>query len=338
MFYYSIYTLPHYQGASISLFQISCQFFLPLYRPLLAVMWGKICQRVSVFMPICHFPALAHRLCCPLAAGSRLCVYLSIILKFNVSPYSFGNFALSLLQILFSVLYRRLYILLCVLVASAVLCEAQTIALPDTLFGATDSDGTTDAQELPSLDMPSFTFEEPLFKVAPAVTVEDYLTAPTYSDSFFQYFPEQPSEFFLHVLLLHLSNIDIPGLDAELARHRLMLDNFNRNLYEGGGYTIPYVPAIVSDVTTIAHSFAAGGGMVVYNGYLDPLEAYRRWVQERRLLRARAIVRQLEDGTLPTKEELKSKKLDIAPNLMQMNDDSYDVKVKSDGDNPPYRP
>ena len=76
--------------------------------------------------------------------------------------------------------------------------------------------------------------------------------------------------------------------------------------------------------------------MVVYNGCLDPLEAYRRWVQERRLLRARAIIRDLDE--MPTKEDLKSKKLDIAPTLMQMNDDSYDVKVKSDGDNPPYRP
>ena len=233
-------------------------------------------------------------------------------------------------------MYRRLYILLCVLVSGAMLCEAQTIALPDTLFGTPDRTVITDARELPSQDAPQFTFEEPLFRVAPAITVEDYLTAPFYSDSFFQYFPELPSEFFLHVLLLHLSKIEIPGIEAELARHQLMLDNFNRNLYEGGGYTIPYVPAIVSDVTTIAHSFAAGGGMVVYNGCLDPLEAYRRWVQERRLLRARAIIRNLED--MPTKEEQKSKQLDIAPNFMQMNDAGFDVKVKSDGDNPPYRP
>ena len=218
------------------------------------------------------------------------------------------------------------------------LCEAQTVALPDSLFSVDSALDMTESDNLPQLDAPRFSFDEPLFVVPPATTVEDYLTAPDYSNSLLYYLPEQPSEFFLHVLLLHLSKTKIPELEAEMVVYKTMIKNFNHNLYKVGGYSVPYVPAIVSDVTSVGSSFATGGSGVVVSGCLDPIEAYRRWVQERRLLRARTIIRYLEEESLPTKEELKSKNLDIAPNFMQMNDDGYDVKVKSDGDNPPYRP
>ena len=273
-----------------------------------------------------------------LVACNRYCVQLSIIIKFSVSQYSFGNFTLSLLQILFSVLYRRLYILLCVLVASAVLCEAQTIALPDSLFSITQGYDEIEEDDLPQLDGMRFSFDQPLFVVPPATTVEDYLTAPDYSNILFEYLPELPSEFFLHVLLLHLSKVKTPELEAEMAVYRTMMKNFNHNLYKGGGYSVPYVPAIVSDVTSVGSSVLSGGAGVVMSGCLDPIEAYRRWVQERRLLRARKIIRYLEDETLPSKEELMQKEFKVSNNFLQMKDDSYDVKVKSDGNNPPYRP
>ena len=216
------------------------------------------------------------------------------------------------------------------------LCKAQTIALPDSLFYV---DGVViENNELPALNAPHFSLDSPLFEVAPAVTLEDYLTAPDMSDSFFAYLPVRPSEFFLHVLLLHLSKVKIRGLEAELARYELMLDNFNRNLHKGGGYTVPYVPAIVSDVTSVAQSFVSAGSGVVVSGCLDPLEAYRRWEQERRLLRAKTIIHTLEDVLLPPKDVTLTQDIKISPNLWQMNDDDYDVKVKKDGDNPPYRP
>lgn len=224
---------------------------------------------------------------------------------------------------------------MCVVCAGTVLCGAQTVTLPDSLFSA---HGVTDDDNLPELDAPRFSFDEPLFIVPPASTVEEYLTAPDYSNILFEHFPERPSEFFMHVLLLHLSNVKIPGMEAELARYKLMIDNFNRNLYKGGGYTVPYVPAIVSDVTSVAHSAAHSASGVVVTGCLDPLEAYRRWEQERRLLRARTIVRYLEDAPLPSKAELVTKQLNVSDNFLQMKDDGHDVKVKADGNNPPYRP
>ena len=215
---------------------------------------------------------------------------------------------------------------------------AQTIALPDSLFSAVRGREVIEEGNLPQPDAPRFSFDEPLFVVPPATTVEDYLTAPDYSNSLLYYLPEQSSEFFLHVLLLHLSKTKIPELEAEMVVYKTMMKNFNRNLYKGGGYSVPYVPAIVSDVTSVGSSFATGSSGVVVSGCLDPIEAYRRWVQDRRLLRARTIIRYLEEGAMPTQEEVLSKELKVSNNLLQMKDDSYDVKVKSDGDNPPYRP
>ncbi|MBE6307447.1 MAG: hypothetical protein E7084_07335 [Bacteroidales bacterium] len=228
---------------------------------------------------------------------------------------------------------RWLSILLSIVLYS--LCvEAQTITLSDTLFAMPNN--TEDVVTLPT-ERPRFTIDGALFEVAPAVKVEDYLTAPDYSHSFFDYFPELPSEFFLHVLVLHLSKVKIPGLEADLARYNIMLENFNRNLYEGGGYKVPYVPAIVGD-THSSTFVTAGGGIVVYSGCLDPLEAYRRWEQERRLLRARKIINFLEDDTPSAIQRDAADNMPISPNLFNMPDDNYDVKVKKDGDNPPYRP
>ena len=218
-------------------------------------------------------------------------------------------------------------------------CHGQTITLPDSLFYHYNNNVTDNTDELSPMPSSQLSPYNALFEVAPAVTIEDYLTSPDPSLSLFHYFPELPSEFYLHVLVLHLSKVKIPGLEADLARYALMLENFNRNLYKGGGYTVPYVPAVVSDVTSVAQSFASGGGSgVVVSGCLDPLEAYRRWVQERRLLRARTIIRSLEEHVMPTKEEQEEQNLVVSPALWQFNDDSYDVKVKKDGDNPPYRP
>lgn len=224
------------------------------------------------------------------------------------------------------------YLLLILLSSFATMlciCHGQSVVLPDTLF-------STQIGELPH-DNHHFTpiLNEPLFREAPAMTFEDYITAPTHSDDLFYEFPEMPSEFYLHVLVLHLSKVKIPGLDAEMARYNLMLDNFSRNLLQGGNYKVPYVPAIVCD-THSSTFITAGGGATVYSGYLDPLEAYRRWVQERRLMRAKAIISELEANPLPTRNEMKMAPITLPENMLQ--EENYDVKVKQAGDAPPYRP
>ena len=299
---------------------------------------------MSVFMPICHFLLCQVAMC----RWGRLYVYIYQLLLILIYIYGFSLYMPYICtryiiynrcnKLYFCWVHCRLYILLCLLLGIMV-CKAQTVVLPDSLFQSTVADVVADNNTIPQYDYPQFSFDSQLFEVAPAVKLEDYLTAPDMSDSFFYDLPELPSEFFLHVLVLHLSKVKIPGLEADLARYSMMLENFNKNLYKGGGYTIPYVPAIVSDVTSVAHSVVnSASGVVVYSGCLDPLEAYRRWVQECRLLRAKAIIHSLENDAMPTKEEQAAQNLSISPNLLQMTDDNYDVKVKKDGNNPPYRP
>ena len=228
-------------------------------------------------------------------------------------------------------------ILLLILVSSVAatisVCCGQSVVLPDSLFSGQQS--VVHSSELPHSEIvftPSMS--EPLFREAPALTLSDYITAPDQSQSLFYEFPEMPSEFYMHVLILHLSKVKIPELEAYMARYNLMLENFSRNLLSGGDYKVPYVPAIVSD-THSSTFVTAGGGAVVYSGTLDPLEAYRRWVQERRLMRAKAIIHNLEEE-LPTREELKMSNVTLPDNLLK--EDNFDVKVKQSGDNPPYRP
>lgn len=224
----------------------------------------------------------------------------------------------------------RLYILLFLLVIAVPLCYSQVISLPDSLLN-TSGDLPVQQPHVPTLSL-----DNTLFEVQPAVTFEDFVTQPASYENPFYELPEMPSEFFLHVLVLHLSKVKIPGLEAELARYNLMLDNFNRNLLEGGGYSVPYVPAMISDHgRTMGVSSSSSSG-VVMSGCLDPLEAYRKWVQERRLIRARKIIHSLEEDAMPVKSDKKPNEIKLPQNLLI--EDNYDVKVKVDGDNPPYRP
>ena len=231
-------------------------------------------------------------------------------------------------------MYNRIFILVfacCVAIWSV---KAQIIELPDTLFLPSSGDIRLDRNgtELP-LSNPEK--PEPLFKIAPAVTFKDYIEAPAASTPIFAELPDIPSEFFVHVLILHLSKIEIPGLEEKMAQYMLMLDNFNRNLFEGGGdYAPPYVPAIINETSRAAAMFGGGGGVVV-SGCLDPLEAYRRYVQKKRLDRAKQVIDDFEKDDIPVRNETKSLKIPL-PDLLK--EENFDVKVKSDGDNPPYRP
>lgn len=229
---------------------------------------------------------------------------------------------------------QRLFLLLCSIAMGVCLCTGQSVTLPDSLFVGRTSVETPESMVENELFFTPLT-DDALFRTAPAVTFDEFITAPVNTQTLFYEFPEMPSEFYLHVLVLHLSKVKIPGLETEMARYNLMLENFSRNLLRGGNYNVPYVPGIVNE-TRSATYVSAGGGVVVYSGYLDPFEAYNRWVQERRLMRAKAIIRQLEEESLPTREELKMSTIKMPDNLLQEN--NYDVKVKQDGDNPPYRP
>ncbi len=231
----------------------------------------------------------------------------------------------------------RTAILFFFVTALPLMAVAQTIELPDSLFRSSSQSGSMgiDGIELPMLQPEELI--EPLFVTPPATTFREYIEAPAPHDSpLFMELPEVASEFFLHVILLHLSKIDIPGLDEQQAAYRTMLENFYRNLYSGGNYSIPYVPAIANEVSRASMLMGSSGGSgVVVSGCLDPLEAYRRYIQKKRMERARQVIDDFEDNRLPTIEEQTVKKLTL-PNLLQ--ETNFDVKVKKDGDNPPFRP
>ena len=174
------------------------------------------------------------------------------------------------------------FVILPVLVAAvSTVAVGQTIELPDSLFRSS-SGGLhlgLDGKEMPSTVVPESTIE-PLFLTPPAVTFKDYVEAPaSKNSSLFMELPDVPSEFFLHVLLLHLSKVKIPGLDEELEKYRIMLENFNRNLYSGGNYSTPYVPAIIKDHFGSSVGGVSGNSGLVFSGCLDPVEAYRRYMQ-----------------------------------------------------------
>lgn len=233
------------------------------------------------------------------------------------------------------------FVILSLLVAVvSTVVVGQTVELPDSLFGPS-AGGLhlgLGGKELPSTVVPEQTVE-PLFMTPPAVTFKDYMEAPARSDSpLFMELPDVPSEFFMHVLLLHLSKVKIPGLDEELERYRIMLENFNRNLYGGGNYSTPYVPALVKDHFGASVGGLSGGSGLVFSGCLDPVEAYRRYMQQKRLERARQVIKEFEGDELPTRDQTegrKSVKIRL-PDLLK--EENFDVKVKADGDNPPYRP
>ncbi len=216
----------------------------------------------------------------------------------------------------------------------------QTVELPDSLFRSS-AGGLhlgLDGKELPSTVVPESTVE-PLFLTPPALTFKDYVEAPARDNSvLFMDLPDVPSEFFLHVLLLHLSKVEIPGLDEELETYRIMLENFNRNLYRGDNYSTPYVPAIVKDHFGASVGGLSAGGGLVFSGCLDPVEAYRRYMQQKRLERARQVIKAFEGDELPTRDQTegaKGVKIKL-PDLLK--EENFDVKVKKDGDNPPFRP
>lgn len=233
------------------------------------------------------------------------------------------------------------FVILPVLVAAvSTVAVGQTIELPDSLFRSS-SGGLhlgLDGKEMPSTVVPESTIE-PLFLTPPAVTFKDYVEAPaSKNSSLFMELPDVPSEFFLHVLLLHLSKVKIPGLDEELEKYRIMLENFNRNLYSGGNYSTPYVPAIIKDHFGSSVGGVSGNSGLVFSGCLDPVEAYRRYMQQKRLERARQVIKEFEGDELPTRDQtegLKSVKIKL-PDLLK--EENFDVKVKADGNNPPYRP
>lgn len=231
-------------------------------------------------------------------------------------------------------MYKRIFIVTLVWAVSAWIATAQTIELPDTLFlpfykGTKLDQNGAELPQRPISDTP-----EPLFQVAPAVTFKDYIEAPAIHSPLFLDLPDIPSEFFIHVLILHLSKAEIPGLDKQMAQYKQMLDNFNRDLLKGGTYAPPYIPAIANDVSRGAVMFGGSGG-IVFSGCLDPLEAYRRHMQKKRLERAKQIIDEFEQGNTPINNDIKSVKIKL-PDLLK--EDNYDIKVKSDGDNPPYRP
>lgn len=194
----------------------------------------------------------------------------------------------------------------------SVLCGgAQSVVLPDSLFVASeDVDGV-------SLSQPRFTYDyiDRSFRAAPVSALKDYSAEAWSFERHFSDLPDAPSEFFVHVLLLHLSKVRIEGVEEKMALYDLMMKNFNKNLYDG-----------------------LYGPSVVYSGCLDPVEAYRRRMQARRLERARRIIEYLEDGeSVPVYDGGVSPfAIDLPDNLLQETD--YNVKVKRDGDNPPYRP
>lgn len=194
-------------------------------------------------------------------------------------------------------------------------CAGQSVVLPDSLFDVSHS-AVGDKIDAPQSDVPRFTFDylDEAFRVAPTVAWNELSDAPWSAQTHFSDLPEVSSQFFVHVLLLHLSKVKIEGLDEHMAQYNLMLKNFNRGLYEN-----------------------LRGPAVLYSGCLDPVEAYRRWVQERRLSRAKSIIRYLEDDTPSmTASKVSPSSFRLPDNLLQEN--NYDVKVKADGNNPPYRP
>lgn len=209
----------------------------------------------------------------------------------------------------------KLLILLLFVALCSVRSVGQTVVLPDTIFDASQA-GYADGREMPQSDYPSFTFDYigESFRVAPGASWDELADMPWADKSQFSDLPEVASQFFLHVLLLHLSKIKIAGLDEHMAQYNLMLGNFNRNLYDN-----------------------LQGPAVLYSGCLDPVEAYRRWVQERRLKRAKSIIQYLEDDTpVMSPKKVPESSFKLPDNLLQ--EDNFDVKVKSAGDNPPYRP
>lgn len=208
-------------------------------------------------------------------------------------------------------MYHRLLILLFCTALCCVRAVGQTVVLPDTIFGTPDN-----RLDTPPSGHPGFTFEhiDESFRIAPGASWDEIAEMPWVEESHFSDLPEVASQFFVHVLLLHLSKIEIAGLDESMAQYNLMLQNFNRNLYDN-----------------------LHGPAVLYSGCLDPVEAYRRWVQERRLQRAKSIIRYLEDDTpVMSSKSVPASSFQLPDNLLQ--ESNYDVKVKLAGDNPPYRP
>lgn len=201
------------------------------------------------------------------------------------------------------------------MVSCSLWCMGQSVVLPDTLFAASQPDVADGVGPLPDAQ-PQFTLDyvDNLFRMVPTAKWDEYAEMPWTDRSEFTDLPEYCSQFFVHVLLLHLSKIKIAGLDEQLALHNLMLNNFNRNLYDN-----------------------LQGPSVIYSGCLDPVEAYRRWVQKRRLQRAEGIIKFLEDEEpVLSPKRVPSQSFKLPDNLLQEN--NYDVKVKADGNNPPYRP
>lgn len=201
------------------------------------------------------------------------------------------------------------------MVSCSLWCMGQSVVLPDTLFVASQPDVVDGVGSLPDAQ-PQFTLDyvDNLFRMVPTAKWDEYAEMPWTDRSEFTDLPEYCSQFFVHVLLLHLSKIKIAGLDEQLALHNLMLNNFNRNLYDN-----------------------LQGPSVIYSGCLDPVEAYRRWVQKRRLQRAEGIIKFLEDEEpVLSPKKVSSQSFKLPDNLLQEN--NYDVKVKADGNNPPYRP
>lgn len=212
-------------------------------------------------------------------------------------------------------LYRKFLISIGCYLLCCAWCNGQSVALPDTLFNA--SFGVADNKvDVPQQEPPHFTFDyiDRSFRLAPVTSWDELSEMPWSSQPLFSDLPEVSSQFFVHVLLLYLSKVKIEGLDEYMAWYNMMLQNFNRGLYDN----------LVSSAA-------------LYSGCLDPVEAYRRWAQERRLQRAKGIIQFLEDETpAVTSSKISPSSFKLPDNLLQEN--NYDVKVKSDGNNPPYRP
>ncbi len=227
----------------------------------------------------------------------------------------------------------RKLLILALLVFCSTISFGQSITLPDSIFSIPSSEqDVIYGDDIPDIVIP---FDKPQFLEQDVSPFDNSMIDLVYSPQFFNYLPDAVSEHLVHVLLLHLSKIDIPGLEEHMLWYNTMLDNFSRNLYSGGGFTFPYNSPIFSD-THSSTFITAGGGFVVYNGCLDPVEAYRRWLQQKRLKRAGEVIRTIEE--MPTRATTTQgmPAISLPDNLL--NETNYDVKVKLDGDNPPYRP
>ncbi len=117
-------------------------------------------------------------------------------------------------------------------------------------------------------------------------------------------FPENPSEFMMKVILLHVAKDSIAGLhDEMIARMNKMF--LTENLLAPIS-TRDYSPAF--PWTMGASRGFSGGTGIAYVGVIDPMEIYRNWKRRKREMRTQIVLMTLfgDDARLLTKAETDS--------------------------------